>query len=52
MFKNYLNIDVDKLVDFVDCLFGFFGNSCEKRCGNCRFGVICDLYFGFCLNGC
>lgn len=37
---------------FVDCVFGFFGENCEKICGMCKLGEICNIVIGLCLDGC
>lgn len=37
---------------FKDCEQGFHGEYCEKECGKCRDGAVCNSLNGVCPNGC
>lgn len=37
---------------FSDCISGFYAERCEKKCGNCKAGVLCDSTTGRCPDGC
>lgn len=37
---------------FTDCISGFYGENCTKKCGTCRTGTICNSYSGLCPDGC
>lgn len=37
---------------FSDCISGFYAERCEKKCGNCKSGVLCDSTTGRCPDGC
>lgn len=37
---------------FADCVLGFYSERCEKKCGNCKSGVLCDSKSGLCPHGC
>lgn len=41
-----------KLQFIVECLHGFYDQQCEKRCGKCKGGVICNTSSDRCPDGC
>lgn len=50
--KDILTQFGDKSIEFAECIPGFFGENCKKRCGNCIAGASCDSYSGLCPDGC
>ena len=40
------------LLQYLECLDGFYGSNCNATCGNCKMGQFCDISTGECLNGC
>lgn len=41
-----------KITTIVECSHGFYGQQCEKRCGKCKGGMICNTSSGICPDGC
>ena len=40
------------LLQYLECLDGFYGSNCNATCGNCKLGQFCDKGTGECLSGC
>lgn len=36
----------------VECLHGFYGQHCERRCGKCKGGMNCNTTSDMCPDGC
>ena len=39
-------------VNVVACSDGFYGDKCERVCGNCICDTVCNKINGFCETGC
>lgn len=51
-FKINILAEIITFNTFLDCTSGFYAQRCEKKCGNCKAGFICDSTTGRCPNGC
>lgn len=49
---NTIVIIFKKLQFMVECLHGFFGQHCERRCGKCKGGMNCNTTSDMCPDGC
>lgn len=36
----------------LDCTVGFYGDDCDKICGQCMDGTSCNVSSGVCPSGC
>lgn len=46
------DVFIINIVSFKECLDGFFGSECLKKCGFCMNVSYCHHINGSCLNGC
>lgn len=54
LLSNYLNGTelLCKCILFLVCPLGFYGETCNDPCGNCRDGNQCHHITGTCVSGC